>query len=129
MCSTVADVEGFQGFHGNPLLKFIYSNRAVRLKYSNYSSFIRNHPVINVYYRERSMKVDVLFFLSFGLQLKLSWRLCQAETETPFQKSWIRHCSIFGLIPAQPAGIATFYQIVQYCLIKGCNASWLSNYL
>jgi len=28
----------------------------------------------------------------FGLQLKLSWHFCQAETEAPFQKSWIRHC-------------------------------------
>ena len=77
---TVVDPGGFQGFHGNPLLKFIYSNRvavrsrlsnrAVGLRCSNYSSFIRNHPVINVKsYRERSMKVDDLFF---GLQLKLS---------------------------------------------------------
>ena len=27
---AVADPGGFQGFHGNPLLKFIYSNRVVR---------------------------------------------------------------------------------------------------
>ena len=27
--SAVADPGEFQGFHGNPLLKFIYSNRAV----------------------------------------------------------------------------------------------------
>jgi len=38
----VVDPGGFQGFHGNPLLKFIYSNRAVRLRCSNYSSFIGN---------------------------------------------------------------------------------------
>jgi len=89
---------GFEGFHGNPLLKFIYSNRAVRSILSNkavglrcsnyYCSFIRNHLVINVKYCwERSMKVDDLF----GLQLNLSWRFCQAETETPFQKSGLRH--------------------------------------
>ena len=38
------------------------------------------------------MKVNDLFF--FGLQLKLSWRFCQAETETLFQKSWIRHWTV-----------------------------------
>ena len=59
LADSVADPGGFQGFHGNPLLKFIYSNRtvrsrlsnrAVRLRCSNYSSFIRNHPVINIKY-------------------------------------------------------------------------------
>ena len=80
---AVADPGGFQGFHGNPLLKFIYSNRAVGLRCSNYSSFIRNHPVINV-------NTANPFFWS-SIQLKLSWRFCKAETETLFQKSWIRH--------------------------------------
>ena len=83
---AVADPGGFQDFHGNPLLKFIYSNRAVRLrlsnrvvglKCSNYSSFIRNHPVINVKYcRQRSMKVDDLFF----------WP--STQTELAFLSSW-----------------------------------------
>ena len=51
----VADPGGFQGFHRNSPLKFIYSNRAVRLRLSNravglrcfnYSSFVRNYSVI-----------------------------------------------------------------------------------
>jgi len=36
--------------------------------------------------------------LFFGLQRKLGWHFCQAETETPFQKSWIRHCSMLDIV-------------------------------
>ena len=84
--SSSGGFRGFQGFHGNPLLKFIYSNRAVRSRLSNravrlrcfnYSSFIRNYPVINVKYCwERSMKVDDLFFWS------------STQTELAFLSSW-----------------------------------------
>ena len=100
---------GLSRFPQKPLLKFIYSNRAVRsrlsnravgLRCSNYSCFIRNHLVINVKYcRGRSMKVDDLFvclfvcFLWSSTQTELAF--CQAETETPFQKSWICHCLWF----------------------------------
>ena len=65
---------GFQArFPRNSLLKFIYSNRAVGLRCSNYSTFIRYHPVINVKYCwERGMKVDDLFFFFWaGVLVKL----------------------------------------------------------
>ena len=40
-------------------------------------------------YLERSMKVDDLF-LAFNSNL--AGIFCQAETEPPFKKSWIRYC-------------------------------------
>ena len=88
----VVDPGGFQGLHGNPLLKFIYSNKAVRLRLSNkavrlrcsnYSSFIRNYPVIQENCWEKSIKVDDLFFYWSSTQTGLVF--CQAETL--FQKS------------------------------------------
>ena len=46
------------------------------------------------------MKVDDLFF---RLQLKLGWHFRQAETETPFQKSWIRHWKVYLVCEAKNA--------------------------
>ena len=44
---------------------------------------------------ERSVKVDNLFFFNSNLA---GFFFCQAETETPFQKSWIRHCIHYGTV-------------------------------
>jgi len=93
---TVADPGGVSRFSQKPLLKVIYSNRAVKsrfsnravgLRCSNYSSFIGNNAVI---IQERLLREKYegwwpFFFLFFWSSTQSELVFCQAET--PFQKS------------------------------------------